>query len=209
MYRDRTTLGLYPYLRAFGEATVLEYIKTFGNRLYRAAEREMLVQWVQVLIALGLWDNHSDYLEFLKSTAMPRLVRALLEELNTHKFATNTAVRKDILFRIPCPLRSLWDRHIKVLGHKLLLALVDHDYFAVNKDLPEFIPSLFCSMVVTVNPTLTVSALPQLQPNDRHRLLGRAFRWLTKEMPQVGLPEAVEKELSNFAWRRLALNPER
>jgi hypothetical protein len=116
---------------------------------------------------------------------------------------------KSILFRIPCPLRRTWSGHIQSLGHKLLLPLVDREYFEMNNQIAEVIPALFCAMVVVLTPELFVSRLGLLQSRDRYRLVGRACEWLAEELPRVELPEAVESQLTDFAWRRLGMNRDR
>jgi hypothetical protein len=91
----------------------------------------------------------------------------------------------------------------------LLLPLVDREYFSFNPGLAEFIPGLFCAMVIVVTPQLAVSAIRELRFDDYHRLLGRACEWLLHELPRIELPEEVEMEISKFAWKRLELNRER
>jgi hypothetical protein len=198
----RSSTSLQPYLRAFAEATLFECIHSYADHLHLPEPREIIAGWSSILRALGFWDGPR-----WQSIAFPGMVRAILsgDDRPWHELRFD----KEILFRVPCPLRSEWDRHIHTLGHKLLLPLVDGEYFKINFELPELIPSLFAAMVIAVTPELAVSRIPDLRVRDQHRLLGRACQWLSQELPQVGLPAKVEAELSKFAWTRLHLNPER
>jgi len=199
----------YPYLRAFGEGTVLDFAKAFGHQMHLPEVRERLVWWLRLLLAVGLWENANDYHSLLEQAGIVRLIDHLRWPWLAWDVSHLENMRLDIFFQIPCPLRANWDHLIQTVGHKLFLALVDRYYFETNKDLPQFIPSLFCGLLVVVNPTLSVSGLAQIRPNDRRRLIGRALHWLTAEMPRVELPQKVEQELSRFVWKRLALNSQR
>jgi hypothetical protein len=212
VHREDLTTQFYPYLRAFGEATLVEFVHGRWDRLHLPEEREGLARWGRLLRAIGLWeDGRLLYEDFARRTSMPRTAHDLFfgVELGLFAFAEPLVASKNLLFRIPCPLRATWDRHIGTLGHKLLLPLVDRGYFAANRDLPEFIPVLLCSLVVAVSPTLAVAPYDPLQSVDRHRLLGRALWWLSREMPNVPLPDEVEQLLSDFAWTQLERNPAR
>jgi len=209
LHREETTAHFYQYLREFGAATLLEFLRVRWDHFYRPDERQTLAHWIRLLIATGLWDSPVQYRDFLAYADLPNPAHDLLADLAFAFTAEPSVALKGLLFRMPCPLRQHWDRHIHTLGHKLLLALVDRDYFAMNPDLPEFIPALLCSLVITVTPALAVTAVPAFQSGDRHRLLGRALWWLAREMPNVILPDVVEQHLSDFAWGRLHENPAR
>jgi hypothetical protein len=209
MHHDEATTLFYPYLQAFGAATVLEFLHVNWKHLYHAEVRETLAQWTHLLIATGLSEGLPPYWELLRYHGMPEPARYFLESRPVSFWAAPLVASKGLLFRLPCPLRKHWDRHIQTLGHKLLLPLVDRHYFAGNQALPEFIPLLFCSLIMAVKPALAVEDHSPLESVDRHRLLGRALWWLTREMPNVTLPDAVERQLSDFAWARLGENPVR
>jgi hypothetical protein len=211
LLRSDAWLDFYPYLRAFGEATVLELIGSRRGRLQLPQERDLLGQWLASLWAIGLWDRIRDWWipefspiesvlgSFFDTTVDGRMVL----------FTPPSPLRKDALFRIPCPLLKSWNPHIQTLSHKLLLPLVVRDYFGVNKDLPEFIPLLFCSLVNVSTDTPGTRPSVRFENADRRRLLGKALLWLTKELPSVELPAGVEAHLSDFALSQLDRNPER
>jgi hypothetical protein len=179
------------------------------NRLHHPEERATLARWARVLTAIGLWDSPEGGQQFLRHAGVPRLAHHLVERGLSSFQAVPLAAARGLLFRIPCPLRRNWSRHIHTLGDKLLLSLVDRHYFAMNPNLPEFIPALFCSLAITVTPALAVDTFEAFRGGDRHRLLGRALSWLARELPQLTLPDTVERELASFAWARLERNPPR
>jgi hypothetical protein len=193
---------LYDCLGAFGRATMLEFIDNHASQLHLPGPRESLKNWVQLLVAFGFWDD--SFLENFSLGGIP-----VEFSIGRDRSFASSPFNKGILFHIPCPLRPTWSRSIHTLGHKLLLALVDRSYFASTRGLPEFIPVLFCSLIMVVTPQLSVSEVQQIRFNDYHRLLGRACEWLLQELPRNQLPSEVEREISDFAWSRLKMNPKR
>jgi hypothetical protein len=170
-----------------------------------ATARDTFINWSHMLRCLGFWEADWDLRHKLRLTEIEREIH-----YDWDRMQYLSLLDKSILFRIPCPLRrDRWSGHIQSLGHKLLLPLVDGKYFEVNNQLPEIIPALFCAMVVVLTRELFVSRLGVLQSTDRYRLVGRACEWLEEELPKVKLPGAVESELTDFAWRRLGMNPDR
>ena len=193
---------IHECLQAFGTATLLEFIKLYGDRLHLPTPRVVLHNWMYLLYFLGFWrDALPDGFE----------LGAIAMDMIHHSYRTRIPlpIDKAILFDVPCPLLPGWNHHINSLGHMLLQPLVDRDHYRTNPGLAEFIPTLFCAMVCVVDSQLTVSSLDELRFEDYHRLLGRACEWMLHELPRVDLPEEVEIELSKFARFRLALNPER
>jgi hypothetical protein len=190
---------LQRYLRAFAEATVFEYIQARRRDLHQPYARGTFLKWLRILHALDLWSfETADHFE--------------LRWIYDHFFQiygpwNSTHWEKEILFQIPCPLRNTWDHHIGSLGQKLLLPLVDQSYYTDNKTIPEFIPALFCAMIAVLTPDLAVSR--NFSEIDQRRLIGRACEWLNAQLPQIPLPSAVEEALSELAWNRISLNPER
>jgi hypothetical protein len=205
---------LYPYVRAFAEATLIECARRFARNFHLPSERQLLRRWVGLLGTLGLWDGWEDLRYFLETSGIGSFVYLMLEPYHFYEryaaypawewreVSTDFRGQKQLLFRIPCPLRSTWHQKIRVLSDKLLLPLTDREYFSVNKHLPEFVPLLLCSMVVTADPSIS-SGVREMLPLDRHRIVGRAFRWLSHELPIVELPSDVEEQLSTYAWDRL------
>jgi hypothetical protein len=207
------SLALYPYLRAFGEAALLE-LWQLQAYMHIPRLRHDVVRWLRTLVGIGLWDTVDDYLAFVREADLA----GVLEHIHRSPGLTFDLLSepgalpldgRDLLLRMPCPLLDEWYPHIQVLGHKLLLPLVASDYFEVNRWLPEFIPSLFCSLVVVSTRELAVSSSPRLRVGDRRRLLGRAMQWLDEEMPDMLLAPGVEAALTKYAWQQLGLNPPR
>jgi hypothetical protein len=201
---------LEPYLRAFAEASLLELLRINASQVHLSDVRDTFVGWAHILRCLGYWDDVR--LDVFEKLGLAGIERELIFDWDRMRYVSLSD--KGVLFRIPCPLRKTpverkWSGHIQSLGHKLLLPLVDRKYFEVNNQLPEFIPSLFCAMVIVLTREVFVSRLPPLHMGDRFRLVGRACEWLAQELPRVELPQPVESQLSNFAWRRLDMNRSR
>jgi hypothetical protein len=205
---------LYPYVRAFAEATLIECARRFAQSFHKPAERQLLQEWMVILGALGLWNDWGDFAHFLESSGISNFIYLVLDSRQLYEpyapyptwgwrgTSTDFRGQKQLLFRIPCPLRSFWHQGIRVLSDKLLLPLTDRDYFSVNNHLPEFVPLLLCTMVVVVDHSLSPGVLEML-PLNRHRIIGRAFRWLSHELPVLELPPKVEEQLTKYAWDRL------
>jgi hypothetical protein len=210
LFKSDDSLAFYPYLRAFGEATVLELVSSRGRRHF-SQERDLLGQWLATLWAIGLWDDVTDSWILRFSQIEPVNGSFIYRAWDGRPvlIAPPSSRLKDALFRVRCPLLTSWNRYIQTLSHKLLLPLVVREYFGANKDLPEFIPLLFCSLVIVSNSTLGTPPPARFRNSDRRRLLGRAFLWLTTELPSVELPADVEAHLGQFASSQLHRNPER
>ncbi len=193
--------AIYPFLVAFAEATLLECVHAHRDRLHLPATRETLRRWCYLLNALGLIDLTQPDRLFMEP--LSQVIRGF------DRPWFSAPIDKEILFRIPCPLRAHWYREIQTLGHKLYMPLALRDYFSYNRELPEFIPLLLCALIVTLAPELTVSRMQPMQSADRRRIIGRACEWLARELPRLTIPPAVESALFNFAMSRLALNPPR
>ena len=203
--------GLYPYLRAFGEATLVEYAYRNRPTLYQAEQMGVLLRWAAFLYSLGLWDGPGDFAEFLVTAGIDPVTRDVLREsiyFLPYSWAswsdrTYPVAVESLLFEIPCPLRFHWNPRIERLSDKLLLPLVDRQYFAGNRELPEFIPLLLCAMAIVADLPLVHWRVPMGQNADRRRLIARAFRWISRELPGMGLPWQAESLLSDYAWKRL------
>lgn len=209
LHERNSTEHLYHYIRAFGEATLLEFLHERWKHMHHPDERATLSRWVRLLVAIGLWDGPDGCLQFLKKAHVAHLAHHLVTPSLSTFVPVPPAAARGLLFRIPCPLRPDWNRHIHTLGDKILLPLVDRDYFRRNHDLPEFIPLLLCSLVIAVTSGHAVDTFDALRLADRYRLLGRALWWIDRELPKVALPDSVEEQLSLFAWMRLEQNPTR
>lgn len=201
---------LEPYLQAFAEASVLELARVNARAVHLPSTRDTFVSWAYTLRCLGYWDYVR--LDIFEKLGLAGIEREIIFDWDRMRYLSLSD--KGVLFQIPCPLRNnpsgiKWSGHIQSLGHKLLLPLVDREYFEVNKQLPEFIPSLFCAMVVVLSRELFVSRLGPLHAGDRFRLVGRACEWLAEELPRIELPQAVESQLTHFAWSRLGMNRNR
>jgi hypothetical protein len=206
LYRRHDALALYSLLQSFGEATIYELLHQAGDRIHRPDERALLSEWISTLWAIGLWN--------------PQEPQPLFEDLQHRGLDMRGTVwywpdfgltwgRKQILFRIPCPLLSGWHPHIHTLSHKLLLAVAVRQYFHENRELAEFIPVLLCSLVAVVGPSAKLTGPAAQFDTDRLRLLGRAFYWLANALPTVALPPKVEDYLTVYAFAQLDRNPPR
>ena len=207
---QKSTSELYAYMKAFGEATLVEFLYNRHKDLVEPAVREALSQWIELIYSAGLWDDTYQLWEFLSSVGLTSSIfgdppRWFEREPWLPLNSPSTPIRKDLVFHVPCPLRENWDKHIKSLHHKMLLPLIDRTYFAGNNEVPEFIPLLFCGLIIATGPSLR--ARPSLfHASDRHRLLGRALLWIASELPSVTLPEGVDEVLTDFAWAQLHKN---
>lgn len=209
--RGRAVSGFYPYLRAFGEATLVEYAHQNRRALYHAGPMGVLLRWSAFLYSLGLWDGPGDFAEFLVAVGIDTVTRDLLREaiyFLPYSWASWSeraypGALESLLFELPCPLRSHWGRSIKRLSDKLLLPLTDRQYFQGNRELPEFIPLLLCAMAIVADLPLVHWHVPRGQNADRRWLIERAFRWIEREQPGTELPWRVESLLSDYAWKRL------
>jgi hypothetical protein len=187
--------SLYPYLRAFAEATVVECVTRFGRDLYAEKHRRLLHNWLSVLWMRGFWDEWNDFDRIIQYCGLP------IPDLEGA-----APVSTSILFSIPCPLRPMWAPKIRFLSHKLLLPLIISDYFQWNNQLPEIIPAIFCSMILSPFRPAFSRAQPETSLYDRQLLLGHALSWLKRELPSIALPDEVEAELTNYALRQLDRN---
>jgi hypothetical protein len=204
-------LDLYPYLRAFGEATLVEYAYRNRPTLQRGEQVGLLVRWATLLYTLGLWEHYGEFSGFLAAEGFDGRLRDVLEE-SVYYLSRSwaqwpesalPATAQSLLFQIPCPLRGHWHRGIGRLGDKLLLPLVDRQYFAANPELPEFIPLLLCSMAIVTDQPVIHWRLSGGRDADRRRLIALAFRWISRELPGAELPAEAESLLSDYAWKRL------
>ncbi len=195
LHRHGAAERLFPFVRVFAQAVFLESLQYSNQAQAARVDRRTLAEWMAVLSALGVWSEEFD--------ARPDLKQGGLEWSWIWEHARRDRANwPSLLFRIPCPLRPTWDRRILLLSQKLMLPLVDRRYFEVNNQLPEFIPLLLCAMVVVLTPWTTPIRGPG-EELDRHRLIGRAFRWIDAEMPQLELPETVEDMLTRYASSEL------
>jgi hypothetical protein len=193
LFQSPDLRDFFPCLQAFGEATVME----IGRRRKPSAaspDGSLPRQWLTTLWRTGLWDEIPELW-----TSDGRLAF----------MAYAFPARNRPLFRVPCPLLPSWDPHIHTLHHKLLLPLTLRHYFDVNRDLAEFIPLLFCGMVIAGNSAVDGPPAPRFRDSHRSRLLGRALLWLTTELPSIEQPDGVEEYLTEFAIGQLHQNPER
>lgn len=203
--------SLYLYLRAFGEATLVEFVSRNRRTLHDSAQMGFLVRWAGFLYSLGLWHGPDGFADFLTTAGIDSVSRDVLRESiyfpsyswGSWSDRTSPLAAESLLFQLPCPLRRHWSRHIEKLGQKLLLPLIDRQYFASNPELPEFIPLLLCAMTIVSDQPLIHRRIPMGRNADRRRLIARAFLWISRELPGLLLPWQAENLLSDYAWRRL------
>lgn len=100
------------------------------------------------------------------------------------------------LASIPLPHVPEWTS-VQTLSDKLLLALSSAHYFSKSHN--DFVPAVFCAMLVGSSPTGGVWPWTR----DRRDTLSAALRWLSENVAQTALPDEAESALYDFAWDRL------
>ena len=202
----RSTAMVEGLIEAFAMASFVELVQQNAGRLHLPGPRDLFARWIGMLYCMGLVNNQA-----WRALEIDGTLKEALQDVERTRFLS--PFDKRILFAVPCPLRKIskdnWYPYIQTLGHKMLLPLVNRNYFKGNNELPELIPALFCAMVVVMTPELIISSRPALRPADQYRLMGRACEWLAAELPRVKLPDPVERELTKFAWGRLDKNRNR
>jgi hypothetical protein len=198
---------LFEYLRVFGEASTdlwTEQIEAGSDT--DAATGEFLA-WLQLLYMSGIWSSSRQLLPALDRLTtlhrLPDLDDWFYQAVHFGAWPRfgEVLIDEQIVFRVPCPLRPGWDRRIRRLSDKLLLAISTHDYFDSNPQLPEFIPALLAALII-----VTQASGPFVSTPSRTRVqrLKAALEWLSQQMPQVQLPPAAEDALTRFAWSELS-----
>jgi hypothetical protein len=198
--------GLNAYLRLFAEATLALWVEQLQHEGAAEEDLDALGRWQSVLLATGLWHSPQDLLHALEKTralefwhktdawltgpALPR----------TWSLALDTPTHEASVLHVPCPLREHWHRGIGRLSDKIFLATSTLDYFDMNPDLPEFIPSLLAALAIV---TQSQGPLRRFGVDARRERLKAALDWLSDQMPQMQLPSAAEEALHRFAWDEL------
>jgi hypothetical protein len=198
--------GLNAYLRLFAEATLALWVEQLEHESAPEEDLDALGRWQSVLFATGLWDSPDGLLYALEKTRAvdfwhktdawlkgPGLPR-------TWSIALETPTHEGNVLRVPCPLRKHWHRGIQRLSDKIFLATSTLDYFDINPDLPEFIPSLLGALAIV---TQSHGPLRKYGWDARRQRLEIALDWLSTQMPQMSLPRAAEEALHRFAWSGL------
>lgn len=197
---------LFEHLRVFAEASLAKWAEEIRqNPLFRAPIDDF-VRWLYTLHACAVWRSPRELDGALERIGTPSFLSEL--DLWAHRpflfgaWPVLTALNADeqIIFRVPCPRMPKWHPRIERLSDKLLLATSTIDYFDMNSQLVEFIPSLLAAMA-TVSHASVQSA--HLVPDARRQLLKAALEWLSSQMPQLRLPPDAEYLLTDFAWSEL------
>jgi hypothetical protein len=198
--------GLNAYLRLFAEATLALWVEQLQHEGAADEELDTLGRWQSLLLATGLWDSPDHLLHALEKTrtlefwhktdawfkgpVVPR----------TWSIALESPTHEENVLAVPCPLREHWHRGIRRLSDKIYLATSTHDYFDINPNLPEFIPSLLGALTIV---TQSQGPLRTYGMDARRQRLKASLDWLSDQMPQMQLPSAAEEALRSFAWNEL------
>jgi hypothetical protein len=217
LQRPSSIQPLWQTLRAFAEATIIEWGQQFLDTSRAGGVYSAFYQWYLALLWIRLWERPEDEI-IDKISAFPGLKSELVKTISTiiqfenypffpSRF-TPREIESSVLLTVPCPLRPGWNRTIRTLGDKLFLSLSIRYYLKRNDGLAEFVPTILASLFLAV----TAPRAPMIQLRnvgsdllleERIRLARAAFDWLEKELPQAALPEQAEEVLEGFAWSRL------
>jgi len=147
---------------------VLDFAKAFGHQMHLPEVRERLVWWVRLLLAVGPREDANDYRSVLEQAGIVRLIDHRHWPWLAWDVSHLENSRLDIFFQIPRPLRANWvinEREEQLVAHRLDIAITSRR----TRICPSSSLRFFCSSLVVVNPTLSVSGLAQIRPNDRRR----------------------------------------
>lgn len=197
--------AIYPYLRAFVEATLSHWFHYHSVYLTSPDRKNALSEWLRALVWIRLWNNPvwalARYYDKLHLNSVVDIVGGYLPIPAT--------LTSSSIFAVPCPLRPGWDGRIRMLTDKVFLALSTKDYFQINSQLPEFIPALSAAMLITLPQSFSsLRHLPATNEEElwetRALLVRKALGWLDNNLPQLALPDSAERVLTKFAWNRLS-----
>jgi len=153
---------------------------------------------------LGQIERDSERSDDARASRFPIAIVALLGladpeqiercwELTHDRFAS---ARRDLI-RMPLPYVHAWSSDVRNVNHKLLLGLSSPRYFSLDQNDP--MPLLFAALLVVGYVRLRRQA-----PMDLPSALRDACTWLVKNVAQVKTPDAAERALYDFMWRRIA-----
>lgn len=160
-------------------------------------------EWIRLLGTMDLWGSGKAFFEALTRSRVGTVIAHRFDFLPDEwqwPWRSEALPMEQMVFYVPCALRPGWDPSIRRLSDKLLLATSTLDYFANNRQLEDFAPSLLAALSVVVQRG-TQFAIPF--SGGRIRRLQAALSWLSEQMPQHTLPQAAEQALTTFAWNEL------
>jgi hypothetical protein len=220
--RDRHALGeLREYVRLFAEASLIKWAEELLDRRRKAEEDYErdddlsvgdFMQWLGILRNAGLLESPLPVIDRLREDG-PNEIADLLEELLYGGFASRTswwtssrgwgatATNEQIVMQVPCPLLAHWHPQTRRLAEKVFLGVSTWDYFENNPGLAEFIPALLASIAVVVQ--TEGDTLDPYSERAWTRRVNAALTWLSKQMPQIHLPDTAEEAITKFAWGEL------
>jgi len=194
----------FEHLRVFGAATIRLWVQRLRHAPADDEASADLSEWIQVLWRCGLWSSFRDFEGDVPDAFEWAGPLSLYWRYGfTPGMWPDPAegfTREQIVFRVPCPLRSDWDPRIRRLSDKLLLAVSTHDYFDQNDELPELMPALLAALAIVSQARPPIVAPTPVAQRER---LGLALDWLSEQMPQLRLPITAEYSLRKFAWGEL------
>jgi hypothetical protein len=159
-----------------------------------------LRDWYWTLVSQGIWSG----LEELESfTHRHRLLlgRQLVDRVRSSHYVFGERQRApsdhELIAMAPCPLRPVWNPHLRRLSDKVLLAMTDSEYFWYNPHYAELAPILLAALLsVPDGQDAGAGVDPEFEFHDRLR---DALEWLARELPAVELPEAADRLLNEYA----------
>jgi hypothetical protein len=210
--RERVPLTeLARLVQRFAEATLLEWESALqGEALAHDDHRRAkwgLREWYLSLVSRAIWADTGEFEHFVVANDC-RIGNQILEgsafgSFNLHGLAPEQRRFSDqaLLQSAPCPLLQHWYSGISRLIDKLLLPLADAEYFALNTNVPELIPTLFTAVLsVPAPPSLHIAFGDGVSTEE---MVDQAVGWLAEQTPQVELPATAEMLISDYAWNQL------
>jgi hypothetical protein len=194
---------LFAHMKAFAEATLVAWVSELPKHGDDEQTFGELFEWTALLYRTGLWSSPVAFDTALRAAGADAFLNLPWPYWPMHVYVIKSDVAPrmpSLLFRVPCPLRTPWDKRIRKLSDKLLLATSTLDYFRYNADLPELIPALLAALAVTTSARFTPVANGRI---NRPARVKAAFEWLAAQLPIVALPATAERQLTDFAWRQL------
>ncbi len=190
-------------VRLFAEASILEWDPVLQRR--EPGDVRTCLAWCSCLQRIGLIRrNWGATLRFAVEHDAPEVARALNHPplvrrmaFDDHLWNVSNYSVGDLLVRTPLPLRRSWLPKLSRMSEKRILPLVLEDYYDDNPRLPELAPAVLTTLLTSSSQYW--GALP-----GEERMVQSAIRWLARELPSVGLPEAATRAVNRFIDARIA-----
>lgn len=201
---------VYEGLAIVATATIVAWYDVIQQSTGRFEDAPELARWIDLLMRNArLWSSEGEFWRQIGIFRVPAGAVEGIAEFFPYPvpypfpmwLGGGETAGEDILFHVPCPLRSGWDQRIRRLSDKLLLAVSTQAYFDGNPNLPELMPAVLAALAVV---SLSLGPLVIWSDDARRERLRAALEWLSDQMPQEQLPPAAEAALQEFAWKELS-----